>query len=188
MANICDMKVIFYVDETNTEQVEGLKKLHSALEDMVNNGNTAFSFILPEEKYSRGDFCYVEDLEDDRFVIEAETAWSPTYDFLDKLCEKYGVYYASSSSEPGFDIFEIHGDDEEEFFTHNFSVDIWGADYDMEDAPEFEEGFEFFDTKEELLSWLREKYGSLFSSDSVKEWNEYFDEFNAGRIARWKRV
>ena len=187
MANICDMRVVFYIDENNMEQVKGLKKLHTTLSDMVNSDNTPFSFILPEEKYSCGDFCYVEDLEGDRFVVAAETAWSPTYDFFDKLSEKYGVRYASSSSESGFDIFEIYGDKEGSIFSHNFSVDIWGEDSD-EDAPSIPEGYEFFTTEQELIDWLEKNYGNLYSSDSVYEWNKFFNKYGAGRIACWERI
>lgn len=195
MANTCDMNIIFYSDSTEKSE-NGLRKLHSKLSEAIENNGGRFTSVLNKSEYPeilmQGDFSYVEDLEENCFSAEALTAWEPMYEFLEKLCSLYGVSFASSSDESGFDIFQIYGDKEGEFFTHNYSIDIWGTDdcSDNNDAPCIKDSCEFFDTEQEMLDWLNndEHYGTLFHSDSREEWEEFFEKYEAGHIRKWARV
>ena len=191
MANICEMKMVFFSEKNQ----KGLEELHLMLVKALQEHEGRFTSVLDEKVYSgvsmRGYFTHISELEPDRFSAGAETAWSPQYDYLETLCSVYGVEFASSSDEPDSNTFEIYGDMEGDYFTHTFSIDIWGNDGTKEEeAPVIKASNEFFDTEQEMLDWLNseEHYGTLFQADSWEDWELFFDRYEAGHIRCWTRI
>lgn len=194
MSNICTMSITFYCNPDEEKSQQGLLSLHKRIQDAFDNKGGAFSALLNPQQYPdisvRGEFSYVDDLDEKEimFSAHADTDWDPLYDFLHTLCKECGVFFASSSDEPGFGIFQTYGDPEGVFYPHNFSVDICGTDGISEDdnAPDIKDAYEFFDTSEEMVSWLNGNYGELFQSESYEEWEEFLDEYEAGHIRIWE--
>lgn len=199
MANVCCMSITFFCDGTE-KSVEGLaslrEKLVRTMEEVLHG--EYFSHYLNSDTTGtlgldmRGRFVDIDDMDADgtSFRVTAETDWNPKYEFLTALCKEYNISFASSADECGCDIFQIYNDEDGIYYPHNYSVDIWGTDgiSDSDDAPSIEEGYEFFNTKEDLLSYLEKNYGTLFHSESLSEWEEFFDENDAGHIRIWERV
>lgn len=205
MANICTMGITFFCDANDKEKTQGLRDLYETLEkamkDINQKQHTFRNFLkegcLAEGISARGKFSDLGDYEEmediHAFTCDAETAWSPQYAYLDALCTYYGgIEYASISEEAGFDIFEIKNDPEGQFYPQSFTLDVWGTDGISNDdtTPDIKETYECFDTMDELLSYLNSKdhYGNLFQSESIDEWDEFFDEYDAGHIRTWEKV
>lgn len=197
MADVCCMSITFYCDIESKNSIEGLARLYKTIEKGIkkeNSSSVLFSEVLPPETYkgcyNRGEFTYIADMENIKFSVDAETAYSPAYEYLNALCKAYGVHFASSSEECNGDCFEIYGDPNGEFYSYNFSIDIWGTSKPSEDGtPAISDAYEFFESEKEMLDWLNdeEHYGKLFHSDSSTEWEDFFDEHEAGHIRTWER-
>lgn len=196
MANVCCMAVCFYVETAKREKLE---KLQEQVKKVKTDNDGRFSSLLEEINPNTNFTCFakggsIEDVHDieekgiySLFYMDTACDWNPKYDFLNVITSLTGVKYATSSEECDADIFEIVGDPEGLFFTHNYSTDIYDDRFFMKDCERHEEGIEFFDTEEEILAFLH-TLDTDFESDDLEEWDEYLNDEDVGHVRIWQRI
>lgn len=181
MANICLSKVIFHGDDL------GMNSFKTSFMEVCEKTGGDFKKIKEalglEADSARGCFGkWTESVHSGKPVLHtfAEQDWNPQYGFLDALAQKYGISYAATSEECDSDCFEIKNDPEGVFFDIQFSLDIWGNG----SVGELNKGFP---SEEELLAYVSDKYGKVFSSyEEVEDW--LYWEQEAGHVRVWERV
>jgi len=193
MPNWCINKYSFYTDkEDKGELLQLYKNLEAVMNipsDVSNGfglgwlGEVAIKHGLDWEKIScRGEMTNLGDYEpgDWYFMLDADTAWSPTDELWETVIEQYeDVYYVYVAEEPGCEIF-INTDTEGRFFNETYLIDIggdipipagWFAD---QEKPKHLEIREYFASFAELNDYCSQFTGKDF--DSFEEWQDYFAE------------
>jgi hypothetical protein len=184
MANICDNTIVF------KGRPEVLKKLYNAIIQSANENLTftetaeLLGIVLPEETYVRGEFVNYEDYDGGEIMkVYADTAWSPTYEYWDNLCEALGISYAALSEESGMEIYNIHNDPDKKFFPEKYVLDIWD-----DNEAELKTDYCYFETDEEVVSYLNKNCSESSKKDTLLQWINYLNEAKWGSIHKFVEV
>ena len=162
MANYCNNNLAFYGEDI--ERLEAFRKLmvesfresrYGSVRDFVikcgysheesikfTDGRDAFIDIADELSHKEGVFY---------FIAQTESAWSPNVEVFfkvirEKFDNEFGIEYCSE--EPGMAIY-INTDVEGFFFPDRYYLDSCIND---------EYSTEYFETKQEVLSWIKDKF------------------------------
>ena len=171
MPNWC---VTNYVVEGRKEELDDLYQKMKGLQEMeqplVENGfgQTWLGCLVqslgadPEDVGCRGNW---EELErcDDTLRFDFWSAWSPSYDVIELLREKYpSLRFYYRAIEPGNQLFQKN-DTNGKYFPENIWAAMDGDDY-------------FAADKEEMLKMMKEKFDLPEHLSSLEEVKSYIDE------------
>ena len=151
--------------ETNDEEVMGFLL---GKDDRPANYEEGGWYDYNNNKFgTKWDFklCDINDysITPDQVTLDVDTAWAPPSQFLETLCDLYGVYATISYFEPGMDFagqeeYTPEGITGKEDLTYlegvyKFDDNFWSeVEYRAEDAVDCDESLEVF--KEQFLSYL----------------------------------
>jgi len=196
MPNCCMNKCAFFTNSDSEKNKKEIARLYKALAGIMEKPLEASNDFEPgclrevaiahgidwEKIRCRGSIEILGEFEpgDMSFVIETDTAWSPTTELWDAVIEQYeDISYVYICEEPGMGIF-VNTDTEGRFFVDRYLLEIWGDApipdgwYAGRDKPSCLEIREYFECFDKLYEFCKGVMGREF--DTFDELTEYLDE------------
>ena len=186
MPNWCSTYIVIHTTRKSPNATISLEKLHSEIKNVISGesriengfgpnwlGNVADKFNVYSDKLScRGqiieisDINYVDNTQDERihdyFTMQIEEAWSPDSPqwIKELILPKFiGLGIEYSAEEPGDDIF-INTDVYGIYISERYLIDM---DIGLPKS-KFSEEYEYFESDEDLISYINKKTGEEFET------------------------